>query len=473
MKQKKHFPHYEGLCNNLDLFGVKSQKFAFGGPELASIDLTNKCNLNCNACWIHSPYMIKDKRLKREIKKELDFEIVKKLINDLEELGTKRINLSGGGEPTVHPKFMEIVELIKSKKFHLNINTNFVLLNEEKIDKLINLGVNHFTVSVWAGSPNVYVKTHPGTEERTFYHLKSMLSYLSTKSRIGLNVYNVISRENYKDIWNMIDFAREVKASSIEFTIVDVIPKVTEFLRLRTKDRVWLLNECKKIKRMKDDLEKHGLEIWNLDIFMQRLKPGFNVVENNKKLVDKIPCNIGWTYARIMANGNVIPCCKAYLFPTGNLYKNNFKEIWFSKKHQEFRIKAQKLKKNNPYFKLINCERSCDNIINNIETIERLRIMKNEIKKIKDEKEMVIELSKENKSLYEKLNELHKELSNLRGEIDQKNHQLALLNNRINEIINSRGYRIGMKVDRFIRKITLKKRKKQKTLITSNKVKNE
>jgi MoaA/NifB/PqqE/SkfB family radical SAM enzyme len=460
MKQK-NFPHYEGLCNNLDLFGIKSEKLTFGGPELASIDLTNKCNLNCNACWIHSPYRMKDKKLRDEINKELDIKIMKRLLDDLEKLGTKRINLSGGGEPTIHHNFMEIIEIIKSKGFHLNINTNFVLLNEEKIDRLIDLGINHFTVSVWAGSPEVYVKTHPATNEKTFYHLKNMLAYLSKKSSIGFNIYNVISKENYKDIWNMIDFARYVKATSIEFTIVDIIPNATEFLRLKSNERAWLLRECRKIELMKKELEREGLEIWNLDIFMQRLKPDFNIVENNKRLVNKIPCNIGWTYARIMANGNVIPCCKAYLFPIGNLYKNSFMEIWFSKKYQEFRIKAQKLKKSNPYFKLINCERSCDNIVNNLETIYRLRIMKKEIKKVKNDREVIIELANENKRLNERIYELDRGLSNLREIVDQKEKQIVFLNNRINDITNSKGYRIGSKIDRLLKKIGIAKNKKK------------
>lgn len=452
MKDKEHFPHYEGLFNNLDLIGVKSERYTFGGPELASIDLTNKCNLTCDGCWIHSPFRTKNKKLKEEINKELDFNLVKNLINDLSYLGTKRINLSGGGEPLMHSKAFEIIELIKSKGFHLNINTNFTLLNQEKIDKLISYGVNHFTVSVWAGTPEIYVKTHPGTNEKTFFHLKNMLSYLSKKSNISFNIYNVISKANYKDIHNMINFALDVKAHSIEFTIIDILPKATEFLRLKSKERKWLLRECNKIKEREEELKNLGLEVWNLDVFMQRLKPNFNIRENNKRLVNSIPCNIGWTYVRVMANGNVIPCCKAYLFPMGNLYKNSFKEIWFSKKYQDFRIKAQKLKKNNPYFKSINCERSCDNIINNIETMERLRIMNEKIKKMNSERELILELANESK-------ELSKELNQLRKELNEKEKQLILVSNKINEIINSRAYKIGSKINNAIKIFGIKNKK--------------
>ncbi len=461
--------HYEGLFNNLDLVGITLGNEAFGGPELVSIDLTNRCNLKCIGCWLYSPFLKKDDKLEREKKKELSFEIVKELLDDLEYLGVKRINLSGGGEPFMHPKIFEIIKYIKSKGIRVNINTNFTLLNEDKIKELDKYGVEHYTVSVWAGTPEYYIKTHPGTTEKTFNHLRRMLKFVSKETSAHFNIYNVISSYNYKDFPNMVKFAEEVGANSIEFTLIDIIPKATEFLRLNDEQRKWLLNKCEKLMNEREVIKrKYGLEIWNLDLFMKRLDPKFDVTENNKRLVNSIPCYVGWTYSRIMANGNVIPCCKAHRMPMGSLHEKSFKEIWFSEDYNEFRIKAKNLRKNDPYFRKINCEKSCDNIINNLETIERLKRMEGELDKIKSPKDIILELAKNNKRLDERLRLLEERLDKELKERDERIKELRKqrrketrqlkriindLRGELNDIKNSRGYKIASNVDKILRKI--------------------
>lgn len=82
--------------------------------------------------------------------------------------------------------------------------------------------------------------------------------------------------------------------------------------------------------------------------------------------VDKIPCYAGFIYSRILANGDILPCCKAINLPMGNINKNSFKEIWQNNNYREFRSHAND-KKNNPYFAPINCYKSCDNLGMNLE----------------------------------------------------------------------------------------------------------
>ena len=93
----------------------------------------------------------------------------------------------------------------------------------------------------------------------------------------------------------------------------------------------------------------------------------------DKDIIDSMPCYVGWIYARILTNGNVIPCCKAHLFPLGNLYKDSFKDIWFSKEYNEFRKKAKNIKKSDPYFKKIECYKGCDNLGMNLEFHRKIK----------------------------------------------------------------------------------------------------
>jgi len=85
-------------------------------------------------------------------------------------------------------------------------------------------------------------------------------------------------------------------------------------------------------------------------------------------IVDTMPCYVGWTYSRILVNGDVIPCCKGVNKPLGNIYDKTFSEIWFSHIYDEFRKLAKTKKKSYPYFKEIECYKSCDNVGMNLQT---------------------------------------------------------------------------------------------------------
>jgi radical SAM protein with 4Fe4S-binding SPASM domain len=224
---------------------------------------------------------------------------------------------------------------------------------------------------MWAGTAKSYVKTHPNKKEDDFYRMRSMLVYLKEikerkkENKPIINIYNVISNKNYNEIKEMIDFAFLVNANSVEFTMMDPVEGKTESLLLNEKQTGELIKEINEIRSYVDKKNMElgiELKVNALDQFLRRAsnqdsKKG----EYDSNIVDKIPCYAGWTFARIMANGDIIPCLKAHLVPMGNLHKESFKEAWYSNKQDIFRSKF-KVKKSYSFFSKINCYKSCDNL---------------------------------------------------------------------------------------------------------------
>ena len=70
-------------------------------------DLGRRCNYNCNYCWngVHSPT---EKHHSYDVIKGT----IKKIINDWARNNEVRWNF-GGGEPTIHPNFLDIVKFLK------------------------------------------------------------------------------------------------------------------------------------------------------------------------------------------------------------------------------------------------------------------------------------------------------------------------------------------------------------------------
>ncbi len=151
------------------------------GPEVVHLDLTNRCNMNCIACWDWSPLVVEKSKHNGFHKKSLPYKVVTGLIDDLIQLrGLRRLKLGGGGEPTMHPNFKEILAYIRSKDryIEIDINTNFSLVGEKLIKLMTDLEVDFLTVSLWAGTPDVYKRTHPNQSEITFNRIVDNLKTL-------------------------------------------------------------------------------------------------------------------------------------------------------------------------------------------------------------------------------------------------------------------------------------------------------
>ena len=104
-----------------------------GTPVTADVFLTNFCNNRCRYCaygrW---------EELKRTPRymRAFDFKIY---LSRLKELGVKGVILTGGGEPTVNPDFMQIAAHLEAEGMPYGINTNF---NELMLIKPVYLKVS-------------------------------------------------------------------------------------------------------------------------------------------------------------------------------------------------------------------------------------------------------------------------------------------------------------------------------------------
>ena len=375
----------------LEILGIYDKKFGYKGPFHVQIDLTNNCNNNCIACWCNSP-LFKVPRFSEDEKKQyLPFEVVKELLDEISHMGAVEVYYSGGGEPFMHPQIMEILEYTKKKNLICHVNTNFTLLNRESLNQLISIGIDFLTVSTWAATADTYVKTHPGRSSRDFYKIKENLIYLNTrkKNKPCIKLYNVIFNMNYFEIQEMVEFAGETKSESLEFTVVDTMPGVTDSLSLNEGQLKQLKDSCAEIQsglNKQNKFKKNNVLIFQFDQFLRRISLSNDVkqAKYDRNIINNMPCYIGWLFARVVPNGEVHSCLKAHRIPTGSLYANRFFEIWNSKKQKYFRKKTLTCKKSDPFFKLIGndpgtkeagCYKSCDDIGRNTWIYNRLRML--------------------------------------------------------------------------------------------------
>jgi MoaA/NifB/PqqE/SkfB family radical SAM enzyme len=378
----------------------------FVGPEVIHLDLTNRCNMNCIACWDRSPLVFDRSTHNDPLKKTLPFEIIKSLIDDLIQLkGLHQIKLGGGGEPTMHPNFKEILAYVRNKDRYvkLEINTNFSLVDKELIKLMIEFEVDLLTISLWAGTSDVYRRTHPNQSKGSFDRIVANIKKLAEMRKNGfprISIHNVIMNLNYQDVDAMLELALDLEADEINYVLIDPVPDKTENLLLNQEERQTLLESFNRIKQRTDQFiiyvepaTGRSIRVANLHELIQKLSmPSTEWGIYDKKAVDKIPCYIGWLYTRVMADGKVAPCCKGHRLPMGDLNKSRFKEIWYSPRYMQFRHNSITLKKSAPYFLVMGSDSSgqsgcynCDNIMHNLVMHEKFLSYSNYYKWVKFE----------------------------------------------------------------------------------------
>jgi MoaA/NifB/PqqE/SkfB family radical SAM enzyme len=378
IKQKADL-NLDSQVNPKDLLisGIINGRKAFVGPEQVVIDITNRCNERCIGCWLYSP-LLKEKPSSQWLKQEITFSRAKSLIDDLANLGTKRIRFTGGGEPFMHGKIMDLVEYTKAKGLICCITTNFSLLNKDRVKDLIKFEVDELAISLWASNEKTYQRTHPGATTDTFKKIKENLMILTheKKNKPSVTLCHVICNLNYQEVEEMYRFAQDTGVDGVYFTLVDTIRGATDGLLLDKSQRQEVLKQAEKIKRIQQSLvQGKRVKLDYFDGFTCRLNEEASLVgEYDQQRINQIPCYAGWFFARILADGTVCPCCRGVKKPMGNVNERDFKDIWFSQNYNEFRARAKHLPKTDSYFSDVGCMKMCDNLMHNEQMHLRLNL---------------------------------------------------------------------------------------------------
>lgn len=385
-KSPREFENDPFVWKNLDLVGIMDGECAYKGPKMAQIDLTNNCNNDCIGCWCNSPLLL-EMRMPQQIKKQtLPTERVFELLEELHEMGTEAIYYAGGGEPFMHPEIMAILRRTKELGLICHVNTNCTLIDKRRAETLCELRVDYIRASIWAATPETYSATHPNKSGAKLLQLREVLAHLAAHKQGDfprIEIYNVISRLNCSEIEQMVDFALEVGADGVEFAPIDVIPGYTDSLLLTREERQAVLEQCRSVRtRMTDEGRVGRLMVFRFNEFERRMSgTGAVTGDYDKEVIDSLPCTVGWTFTRILADGNVNGCLKAHRIPVGNVCEQRFFDIWNGGPMREFRRQTNIYKKQGPFFSKIGnddrcevgCYRGCDDLARNVNTFTRLQ----------------------------------------------------------------------------------------------------
>lgn len=108
----------------------------------------------------------------------------------MEEIGENLIRLDffNYGDPFVHPQAVEMIEYIKEKFPHIYLytSTNGLMLNNERIKRLVSSGIDEITFSVDGPDQKTYVRYRKGGDFNKV--LRIMSKFVEERNKLGREV---------------------------------------------------------------------------------------------------------------------------------------------------------------------------------------------------------------------------------------------------------------------------------------------
>ncbi|CAN5495780.1 radical SAM protein [soil metagenome] len=290
----------------------------------------SRCNCRCVMCDIW--------RANRN-GQEIPRESLEAHIEEFRRLNVQWVVLSGG-EALMHSDLWSLCELIRTLPARITILSTGLLLkrNAEQVVRW----ADEVTVSL-DGSPDVHdgIRRVPRAYERLAEGVRAVKEL---KPDFPITGRCVIQSQNYADLPNIIDTARETGLDRISFLSVDVSTEAfnrsTPWEDERVSDVALSPNEVAEFERIVEDtIQSHtadfasGFVAENPDK-LRRLPRYFTALNGAGEFPETF-CNAPWVSAVVETDGNVRPC---FFHPSmGNVNDQPLDEILNSDEAVEFR----------------------------------------------------------------------------------------------------------------------------------------
>ena len=268
---------------------ASSQKEELEVPPYLLIEPVSACNLRCPMC-----FQIDKTFTRKPFMGIIDWDFFKRVVDEANEIGVGAITLASRGEPSMHPKYGEMIEYVckQNNIFEKKTNTNATFLTDKICHQIFDNNLTTIVISADHYEKEQYEILRKGANFEKILKNVEMLYNIrekyypksNTEIRVsGVDYHRNLDRVKFKEFW--IQFSDNVSAS-------------------------------------------YPIERWD--------------TYNNAPHEDiNSACSYLWDRMYVWFDGLCNPCdedYKSYL-SYGNLKNNSIKEVWNSK---DIKIKRQK-----------------------------------------------------------------------------------------------------------------------------------
>ena len=302
--------------------------------------ITENCPCNCTFC--DSNYKYHHILHKSEMNFANWIAITDKLVED----GLEVVVLSGG-EPLLRNKMVyDLIDYLHSKNIFVVLNASGALFKKSK-DILTDL-IEHYPDLLVFSIDSIKPEKHDENRRLNgvFDSVVSSINYLKELGDFPVAIRTVITRNNYKEIPEIVKYFSSLGVDCIKLTNIENDTE-KEFI-LRKEELEEFNNEIKPkiIEQLKicnyENEELLGENIKKIKGLLSTSNPNFDSISEgifSPELVGHAPCDLNGRFFAIQSNGDVLPCCEAehhYTPLLGNILRQDVEEIKGSEVYLDF-----------------------------------------------------------------------------------------------------------------------------------------
>ena len=279
-------------------------------PSFVQIEPTTRCNLDCTMCMRKD--FIRTGNMKMGDMSFDKFKIIAEKIPSME-----RIDFQGVGEPFLNTDTVKMIKYstdLGKETFAITNGTMIGSMSEDIVKSNLDL----LKISFYSPDKFGYAKIMKNSNLNLI--LKNIDKINRVKRNIGstkpvLEICTGVLEENLKDLPKLPELLHKIGVSNLSIGEI-----------YGTKNPITLKGIEKIIKEVKKKSAEH------------KIKTNVNISKDIYDYTKK--CIWPWVATYITWDGYVKPCCsRPYFldFDFGNIFKEDFKEIWNSEKYVSFR----------------------------------------------------------------------------------------------------------------------------------------
>ncbi len=310
-----------------------------GPPYHVQFEVTTHCNLACYMC-VRNEVIKHPRHLPRA-----DFQRL------FDQIRPRRLTLSGAGEPLLHPDLASMIAYAGRHGAATMIPTNGTLLCRDEVAQgIVQAGLDTLKISIDAATPQTYraIRRQDCFDRivagiRELNRIKQRCHSRGPELRLDV----VILKENYAEIPDIVELARELQIRTVFFRALqatgiggareEAIGKDVDFEALYRAVRVGIARAAR----------------WAVRTNLQDVARDFDAYQSiyvhQDAALERQVCLLPWVQCFVSVQGELSPCCATYTnagFSAGNVLAEGFDAVWNGPRMQK--IRRQFRRRQNP-----------------------------------------------------------------------------------------------------------------------------
>ena len=330
--------HPRNLFRSPNPFTVDPDYVTAPTPKILWIELTSKCPFDCIFCT---------RKVRFGAGRNLDFEVYKKLIAELDS--PDFIGLNYSGESIYYPRLLEAIQLAGSTGASTELVTAFSTISEPLLRGIVESGLDRLAISLHTMDPDQYRNIYRfGSLDLLKRRIDAFLKMRAARGfqKPRLDFCFVAMNENLDQLRSVAEYAKEVGVPEIFVHPIigrHLIPQdfSTELsanqLRDGFKEKI-----RSKIASVRDAYPDLPVTVLNPDVELNpklNRAPGY-YAPSLPRFARIYSCDqTPFESVHILASGNVVVCEVHDEVSLGNLHEHSLHEIWLGERYREFRRK--------------------------------------------------------------------------------------------------------------------------------------